>query len=493
MLNTTMLIQASTEPVFQFIPTILFFLVPTLVFSVISTFIFRSYAHNRLIIAAATVILLFGITSSFETVLNHPLTADVFDVTMRVNLIFTTLLQTSLFIVTLIYREHETKQTLLWQRGFLWVGVVPYIFLTAGLLLFTNFYFHEELLVARTYDQFIVYGIPQKDPSIIRVIYQSIMYVLSIYNCYCVHHLTDGDVYKKRSRFLIFIAIVFTSIAGVISSVHHYLEDTGHMSLGHDSIWMIAYRALFLAAVGAFFFGFVKFSALIQVGRDLVKDFFIYLIVVFTLVVLYVLPVYFLLTYLDFPNFVPFLFLFLLLVPLITHSGQEKYLLFLQKLFEPRTVSLDHITLDNIQYVLKNANSEEALSKSALIRLTAVKIESKRQKVQKEIALKKIIHDVLDNLKPEPELLEKRSKATVKYEILRMIIQEQAVESQILWDLGFKSKSILDRDALPRYPILSNSDYTGASVISYKRLRKQAIAEFMWHFESLEKKALRLK
>lgn len=493
MLNISILVQSSSDPIFQFIPTTFFFLLPALVFFMVAIFIFRYYAHNRLIISAATVILLFGIASSFESILHHPLNSGIFNIIMRVYLIITTLLQTSLFVATLIYRENETKQVLLWQRRLLCFVFLPYIIVTAGLLLFTNFYFHEELLVLRQFDQYIVYGIPQKPPSVIRIIYQAIMYILSIYNTYCIHRLADGDTYKKRSRFLIFIAVVSTGIAGMISAIHHYLEDTGVMSLEPESLWMLAYQFLFLAAVGAFFVGFVKFSALIQVGRDLIKDFFVYVLTVLTLISLYVVPVYFILTYLDFPNYVPFLFLFLLIMPLITHSGLEKYQYVLQKLFEPRTASLNHITLDNIQYVLKYANSEEALSNSPLMRLTAVKIESKRKKIYKEVALRNVLSDVLELLKPEPEILEKRSKATVKYEILRMVIQEQAVESQILWDLGFKSKSILDRDALPRYPIMSNSDYTGTSVISYKRLRKQAIAEFTWHLQSLEKKALRLK
>ena len=488
-----MLSQYPTTSIFQFIPTTLFFLLPTLIFFIVAMFIFRYYANNRRIIITATVILLFGVTSAFESVLNHPLSVDVFNLSMRVYLIFTTLVQTSLFIATLIYREHETKQTLKWQKRVVWFVVGPYILITVGVLLFTNIYFYEELRVLREFEPYTVYGIPQKPVSIIRVIYQTIMYVLSMYNSYCVYRLTDGDNYKKRSRFLIFVAVVCTSIAGVISSVHHYLEDTGRLSLEYDSVWMVAYRALFLIAVGAFFFGFVKFSALIQVGRDLVKEFFVYVLIILTLTILYIAPVYLILTFLEFPNFVPFLFLFLLLMPLVTHNAQDRYQQLLQRLFEPRIASLDHITIDNIQYALKYANSEEALSKSAMMHLTAVKIESKRQKIHKEVALKNIITEVLEMLKPEPALLDKRSKAVVKYEILRMVIQEQAVESQILWDLGFKSKSILNRDAQPRYPIMSNSDYTGASVISYKRLRKEAIAEFMWQLQSIEKKALRLK
>lgn len=479
--------------IFQFIPLIIPLLIIAFIFLIIAAFIFQFYANNRSIIAAALVILLIGIAFFFESLLNHPLSAPVFNGAMRTYLIVTALLQTSLFVASLVYREDETDNRLLFQRRLLNFVFVPYVVISSCLLLFTEVFFTGDLWVLGHFGNYAVYGIPQAYNAVVWIIYQTTIYIFSIYNIYCVYNLEEADVFNKRSRLLILIAVILTGIAGVISSTLNYLESTGLFMLENRALWSYGYRLILLTATLSFFTGFVKYSAMIKVGRELVKDFFIYALANITIVLLYLIPLGLILAFIDFPDNVPIFILFACIVPIITHNGYKSYQAALKNFFESQDSTLSHITLDNIQYALKYAHSEKALSTSELLHLTAVEIESKRQNITKEVALKNVIVEVLASLKPDPPIHEKRARATLKYEILRMIVQEQAVESQILWDLGFKSKSIIDQEELPRYPIASNSDYTGTSLISYKRLRKEAFSEFMWQFRSYEQKILRLK
>ena len=74
-----------------------------------------------------------------------------------------------------------------------------------------------------------------------------------------------------------------------------------------------------------------------------------------------------------------------------------------------------------------------------------------------------------------------------------MIIDDQAVESQILWNLGFENHSKVKTDHLPNYIVSKNSEYKATSIMSYRRLKREVLDEIRWKLIEKEKQSLRIK
>lgn len=475
----------------SFLPSIFLLLVLAFVFILIASYIFKNFSNNKLIFSVAVVILFMGIAFVFESILNHPLDSGFFNVLMRIYLVFTTFVQFSLLVSSLLFYEKEFNKTLEWQRHFIFFVVIPYIVIRIILMFFTNFYFNDDLRILSVNGEFKVYGIPLGFADITSLAFQIILYGISILNVYLIYKSVAKDIFQKRSRFFTLLSVILTAVGGIIASLLNFLESTGIYFLEPRDVWVWGQRVIFFMAVFSFFIGFVKYSAMINIGKGLIKDFISFTITVLIFTSIYAFPILFIVKYIPSPNSLPLILIISIIFPVLTHNLYDFILRNIRKLIDERTLNNKLITIDEVNFVLKNAQSIKALSNSKLLDLESVKIRSKQKSIDREEALQKIIIEAQNSLKPKDINEETRSANLIKFEILRMIIEEQASESQILWDLGFESRSVLNNMGKSRYPVRKNSEYRSVSINSYKRLRKKAILEFIWQLELIEAKILR--
>lgn len=477
----------------QFIPFILF----AAIFIIIAVYLFNFHAKKHLTVVAAFVMLFTGISFLLEGLISHPSTTTTFNAVMRFHLVHISVMQTLFYLSTLLFREHESPNastSYKWQWKLLYI-FVPYLIINAAVILFTNIYFEENLLIKDIDPNGnIIYGVPHTTFAIIRVLYQAFLYVLSSINIIAVSRLKTKDMIKKRARTYTAIAVVITCIAAMIPAIVNYVNSTEIFFIEGQIWWDITYRIMFTIAAILFLLSIIRYSNTIKIGKNLLSEFTTFMLTSFLVLLFYVVPILLVILLVDPVITLPILLSYLVVVVLFSHRIFNLLFANLKKYFEHTVVTTSLITLEAVQYAAKHYNSPKKVAKSQLLQLESVKIRAKQSGIYPEEALRSLLRDTLEVLKPTPEIYKKRSVPTLIYEMLRMIMFDQAVESQLLWDLGFNTTSLIPTNSANlRYPVHKNTDYTSVSKNSYKRLRKKAFEALLWQVMLEEEKAIRTR
>jgi len=193
-------------------------------------------------------------------------------------------------------------------------------------------------------------------------------------------------------------------------------------------------------------------------------------------------------TELNFPLFVFLMFVFI--VTMAMYSFYDWVSTFINDVVYNVSSGLSLVTDEEVYSTLKNYNKGERLEDSSLLRLNIVnhKVHGGMLPVD---ALLSQIEACLEYFKPIKDE-SKRTKANLKYHLLKMLTYEDAEEGQILWELGFEDYpvAIMTRENRARGPIFkvaAPSDYYFTSRNAYLALKKEAIHDIAWRLSYLEK------
>lgn len=173
---------------------------------------------------------------------------------------------------------------------------------------------------------------------------------------------------------------------------------------------------------------------------------------------------------------------FIILV-LLTHTTYDWIMSFVRNIFQGE-ISFPRVTDEEVNIALRNLQRPERLETSTLMRLKSVTISNPKPSLDK---LRDLIKDSIEYFKPDENI---RTKATLKYNILKMIAN-QTEEGQILWDLGFEEYPLGIAEngdgQKPRFAIQFPTDYQATSRSAFISLKKEAIHDLAWRISYLEK------
>lgn len=144
------------------------------------------------------------------------------------------------------------------------------------------------------------------------------------------------------------------------------------------------------------------------------------------------------------------------------------------------------VKLSDVKFVLKHYHSPNELSRSKLIKTRKIQVVAIQQEESPEEVLRELVSEIIESFRPLN--IRRRSKAVLKYEILKLMAMEGMTESQIMWELGFdihirraQEQTISKQE--PRYKFQNAGDYAATSARSFKRLKKQSIEMFLWKLQ----------
>lgn len=146
------------------------------------------------------------------------------------------------------------------------------------------------------------------------------------------------------------------------------------------------------------------------------------------------------------------------------------------------------VTYEDVNLALKSFSTPNLLQENNLLGLKQVIKLTDEKGISEVNALKEVISSAIEYFKPADKKA-KRTSARLKYEILRMIAYEGAIESQLMWDLGFDAYTRSVEEKLreqrePRFKFKDASEYSATSSRSFKRLKKEAIEMLKWRLVS---------
>ena len=179
---------------------------------------------------------------------------------------------------------------------------------------------------------------------------------------------------------------------------------------------------------------------------------------------------------------------------LFTHSFYDWLSTFINDFLYNPSAGFSVVNDQEIYLVLRNYHTPERLEESALLRLNILKSKTDQEEKMPPVdALRSIISDAINYFKPEDEP-HRRTKKNLKYQLLKMLVFDEAEEGQILWELGFEEYpvKIMAQERKYRSPLFetkSPSDYTYTSRNAFIALKKEAIHDITWRISYLEKLA----
>lgn len=192
-------------------------------------------------------------------------------------------------------------------------------------------------------------------------------------------------------------------------------------------------------------------------------------------------------------TFYSFVFLeILVVITLFSHSFYDWLSTFINDLIYNPSKGFSVVNDEEIYNVLKNFHQPERLESSPLMRL---KILNNKLKNDKDVtpvdALQALIKESIEHFRPKVEE-SRRIKQNLKYQLLRMLVFDDAEEGQILWELGFEyyPVKIMSQERKYRAPLFevgSPADYTYTSRNAFLALKKEAIHDITWRMSYLEK------
>jgi hypothetical protein len=193
---------------------------------------------------------------------------------------------------------------------------------------------------------------------------------------------------------------------------------------------------------------------------------------------------------LTFPSLV--LMEIVIVLVMFSHSFYDWLSTFINDLIYNPSAGFSVVSDEEVSGVLKNFNQPGRIESSSLMRLRLLskKIISDN-KLTPVDALQDTIKEAIEHFKPKEEE-SRRIKQNLKYQLLRMLVFDEAEEGQILWELGFEyyPVKIMSQERKYRPPIFeikSPADYTYASRNAFLALKKEAIHDIAWRISYLEK------
>ena len=476
----------------EYIQRSVLFWIVAIVLILIGTFMYSNQKYKILSITSGLSIAGFGIYMLIDGVRAHPLSHPFFELIVQVQVLLGLVLVFSHYVNSIVYYRHRTKRKLSFQITYVVPLMISFIVLLTIIMLTNNIFVEDEPLVLNQYGEYYSYAVHKSYYAIVFPIFYSVGLGRAAMNSFKTFRYPKLSKKNRRKSLGFLILSFLICIATCISSFYLYLEDTGIISSTNRVFWLTIYSFLYLLAGIILIYTVVLHSLFIKDGKKLLNSFLRYSFskIFLTLIVLY--TTLNIIMNLDFPDNVPAIIGFLLIVVLFSSDIESIFNSVLYVVFKERNNTLSIINKANIRFLLKHYSATNQLIDSPLLTLHAVIVLADRHEVTKEQALQIIAEKALSSMK-EKIVPNKRTKATLKYEIIRTIIQDQASESQILWLLGFKSSSVFHTSEVPRFPATKNSEYTATSRESYKRLRRDAILEFIWQVRQIEKEALRIR
>lgn len=177
---------------------------------------------------------------------------------------------------------------------------------------------------------------------------------------------------------------------------------------------------------------------------------------------------------------------------LSSHTFYDWFTTFIRDIVYNISSGFSVVNDEEIYQALRNYNSPEKLEDSTLLRLNAVNQKIQKDKVKTPVdSLRMLTKEAVEYFKPEDDG-NRRTKQSIKYHMLKMIVFDQSEEGQILWELGFDEYPlrIMTKEAETRTPlfkVIAPSDYTYTSRNAFIALKKEAIHDVSWRISYLEK------
>lgn len=175
---------------------------------------------------------------------------------------------------------------------------------------------------------------------------------------------------------------------------------------------------------------------------------------------------------------------------ILIQSSFDWFYTIAHNLFNRRRINFQIILPPDVKNTLRFYSTPQHLQNNRLLKNRYILEISKKDNITKIEALQNVIKKQIEHFNPGTNET-KRTVARLRYEILRMMAFEGAIESQIMWDLGFDSHVRSQQEKLhhskkkPRFPYDSASEYAATSSRSFKRLKKEAIEMLRHRLEEM--------
>lgn len=307
---------------------------------------------------------------------------------------------------------------------------------------------------------------------------------------FCVVCFITGIYYFNMARkatrnnkyILPMLGLIIISITAIITGAAYYINISSVSTIFDTG-----------TIIGPIFFVYfiLSYYQLVNNERNIFDKSFIYKTIVLCLVIGYYVTIF--LSGRGGMNFLDLIFMtFLVFSIIISHSAYEWLNTFVNDLLYNPDAGFSVVSDEEVGNALKNYTCPEKLEDSSLLRLKIIYPKKGDGQVPVD-NLKKILSSTVEYFKPE-ENENRRTKQNLKYQLLRMLVFDEAEEGQILWELGFEGYPvrIMNQSSLehkPKFADFGPADYTYTSRNAYLALKKEAIHDVTWRISYLEKLA----
>lgn len=238
-----------------------------------------------------------------------------------------------------------------------------------------------------------------------------------------------------------------------------------------------------------FIYSLIKYHLLAPSEKYVFDKSFFYktlLIVVFVVAYLLIIPV----SGLEYSWNLLIFINFLIIIVFVSHSFYDWFGTFINDILFNISSGFSVVTDEEVSQIVRFYNSPNKIENSSLLRLNIIKNRTKDGKLPVD-ALREIIREVIEYFEPK-ENREKRNKANLKFDLLKMLAFDEAEEGQILWELGFEEYPVRimsqeNSGRPPLFKISSPSDYSYISRNAYLALKKEVMHDVAWRISYLEK------
>ncbi len=469
---------------FSYLPLAVPNMLVAFVTMLIGLYILIKAGKNQLSRFVALIQISFSIYSTLGTIMSLPISKELYIFTFKIHYIFIFLGLLFTYYASLLLREKVVGK-LRAQRVLFNYFIAPAYTLCSFLLVFTNTFFIYDLSAKPDLLQqgITVWQLNSRWDIIYITILECIIAYLFAYNCFMAWYKTLKQRYLKLRFFIIFLASLIASVAMYFAAIGNFLVDMGLIE-GNPSRFAL-YNGMLLISSIVLSFAIVEYNAFVEEGRKVFNEFASITISTIIWTTIYLGLIFLSLKVLDPRDGIALLIASFLVLPILTHTFDKNLRTIIEDIFEKREFQIPEITDEDINYVLKNLMNLRKLEQSVLTSLKVIQTRKKQKNIAPEKALQEIILELIESFKPSE--VTKRSRRNLCYEILKMVAINQAVESQVLWDLGFECNSKINSEEKPRFDIKRNSEYTATSVMSYRRLKKEAVNELRWKLVEMEK------
>lgn len=185
---------------------------------------------------------------------------------------------------------------------------------------------------------------------------------------------------------------------------------------------------------------------------------------------------------------------FIILAVFISHSLYDWFGTFINDIVFNIASGLSIVNDSEVYEAIKNYSDPAKLENSTLLRLNIIsrKVNGGLLPID---ALCEVIEEAVEYFKPKEDG-HRRIKNYLKYQLLKMIVFDEAEEGQILWELGFEEYPvrIMSKEGESRPPLFrvnSAADYSYTSRNAYLALKREAVHDVTWRISYLEKMSKR--